>query len=208
MSKAKQSSKDKVKQPPSVNQKIRCTTSRYRAIAEEYVKNGGSIFDAMVTVGYSKEYAKARGYEIIRKPQVAEYIEDLLSELRERNQVTVDKIIEEMAKIAFFDVTEAVNVKTKTSMIDGQPHEYQIVTIKDTDELTPEQRSAIKSIKQTKTGIAVEFYPRDAMLTKLGETLGMFKHNLNIQGSLETQNNPYEGLTTEELKKLVANKGG
>lgn len=208
MSKAKQSSKAKAKQPPNISKKINKTAARYRAAAEEYVMNGGSVIEAMVTVGYSWEYAKARGHEIFKRPEVVEYINQLLDEQKARNQVTADKVIEEMAKIAFCDVTNAVSVETRSQMIDGHMHEYQIVTIKDTKDLTPEQRAAIKSIKQTKTGIAVEFYPRDAMLTKLGETLGLFKHNLNIQGSIETPSNPYEGLTTEELKKLVANKGG
>jgi len=58
----------------------------------------------------------------------------------------------------------------------------------------------IKSIKQGRHGIEIELYPKDKSLELLGRHLGMFKDRVEISGQV---NNPMEGLTTEELKKLI-----
>lgn len=183
-------------------------TDKQKRFCDEY------LVDQNATRAYKEAYpnikndtvAGVNGARLLKTAKVGAYIADAMEAKRKRNEVTADKVIAEMAKIAFCDVTSAVRVETKTRMIDGEPVEYQTVYIKNTDELTPEQKAAVKSIKQTRDGIAVEFYPKDSMLSKLGEHLGMFRQDINITGKLET-GNPVQGLTTEELKKLIASKG-
>lgn len=179
---------------------------RRRAIAYHYVINGDKV-EAMVANGYSESYAKARGYAIFNREDVKQYVEEFRAEVKERHLVTADRIINEMAKLAFVDVTDIVKVVKKTRETDDyRPVEYMAVEIKPTEEWTPEQRAAIKSIKYTNNGISVEFYSKDAALTKLGETMGIFKQNVKVSGSVESgqQEDPYKGLSTEELKSLIA----
>lgn len=181
---------------------------RRRAIAYHYVVNGDKV-QAMMANGYSESYARARGFSIFNREDVKQFVDEFRQEVKERNLITADRVINEMAKLAFVDVTEVVKVVKKTRELDDYTtQEYTSVEIKPTEEWSPEQKAAIKSIKYTSNGISVEFYSKDAALTKLGETLGIFKQNINVSGKVETGvEDPYKGLTTEELREIVASKG-
>lgn len=184
----------------------KATEGKYRLIAEHYVINRDKLA-ALKAAGYSETYAKARGYTLFARDDVQGYIKEYRAELRASNLITADKIIDEMAKIAFADPTQAFKIVTKYKVYDDRTVPYQDIEMKNTDELTPELRAAIKSIKYTSAGIAVEFYSKTEMLVKLGETLGIFKQNINLTGKVEGSN-PYEPLTTDDLKALIASKQG
>ncbi len=47
-----------------------------------------------------------------------------------------------------------------------------------------------------------KLYDKQKALELIGRHLGMFNDKLELQGKVET-NNPLQGLTTEELKKLI-----
>jgi phage terminase small subunit len=178
---------------------------KYRRVAEHFVMYGEKS-EALKYAGYSDSYIKSKGYTIFAREDVKAYIEEFRSQVLDRNLLTADKVVNEMAKIAFVDVTEVVKVVLKKRDLDDYTtQEYIAVDIKPTDQWTPEQRAAIKSIKYTRDGIAVEFYSKPDMLIKLGETLGIFKQNLNINGQVNTSgDNPFEGLSLDELKALAA----
>ena len=72
--------------------------------------------------------------------------------------------------------------------------------MKDTKDIPKELIPAIASIKEGKNGIEISFYSKDKSLELLGRHLGMFNDKIEVSGSI---NNPMEGLTTEELKKLI-----
>ena len=48
----------------------------------------------------------------------------------------------------------------------------------------------------------METYDRVRALELLGRHLGMFKDKVELSGQIDATN-PYAGLTTEELKKLI-----
>lgn len=137
----------------------------------------------------------------------------LVKEAEDECIVEAKDVLKEFARIAFADVTDYANIITvpmKKSIWNEELREYetievdnkyeQIVVLKDTVNLKKRQSSPIKSIKQGKYGIEIELYPKDKSLEMLGKTLGMFKDRVELSGQV---NNPMEGLTTEELKKLI-----
>jgi len=137
----------------------------------------------------------------------------LMKESEDECIVDAKRVLRELACIAFTDVKEFAKVVTlpKTRMVwnEGtEEYDYhevvnqyeQVVLITDTDQLTRNKTAAIKSIKQGRHGIEIELYPKDKSLELLGRHLGMFKDRVEISGQV---NNPMEGLTTEELKKLI-----
>ena len=95
-----------------------------------------------------------------------------------------------MAAIAFARATDYAEV------IDG------MVNIRDTEELTENQVRAIAGIKEGKFGIELKLNDKEKALELLGRHLGMFKDKMEVSGQIDTSN-PYAGLTTEELKKLI-----
>lgn len=137
----------------------------------------------------------------------------LIKEAEDECIVDAKDVLKELGRIAFADVTDYANIVTipKTQSVYNEetgeyetkddPEKYeQIVVIKDTVDLKKHQSAPIKSIKQGRYGIEIELYPKDKSLELLGRHLGMFKDKVEVSGHLS---NPMEGLTTEELKKLI-----
>lgn len=137
----------------------------------------------------------------------------LIKEAEDECIVEAKEVLREFARIAFADVTDYANIVTipRTQKVWNEdlgeyeikevPDRYdQIVVLNDTVDLNKRQSAPIKSIKQGRHGIEIELYPKDKSLEMLGKTLNMFKDQIEISGQV---NNPMEGLTTEELKKLI-----
>jgi len=156
------------------------------------------------------ETARVNGSRLLTNANVKEYLSERQKALQERTEITQDKVIQELAKIAFSNGTDFAQVVTKPFIkriydyneegyIEKEVYE-QCVELKDTASLTEDKKAAIASIKETKHGISVESCDKVKALELLGRHLGMFKDKVEISGQL---NNPMEGLTTEELKKLI-----
>ena len=131
----------------------------------------------------------------------------------ERIEVTQDDVIQELAAIAFANGSDYAKVVTKPVMIqtsegdyvpaldsEGNQMYYQAVEIEETEELTKRQIKAISGIKQGKNGIELTTYDKVKALELLGKHLGIFKDKVEVSGNI---NNPFEGLTTEQLLRLA-----
>lgn len=123
----------------------------------------------------------------------------LVKEAEDECIVDAKRVLKELSKIAFSNGTDFAKVVTKKT---SAGNEYQHVEILDTDSLPENKKSAISNIKETKYGISVESYDKVKALELIGKHLGMFKETLELSGGLNV-NNPFEDLSTEELRKLA-----
>lgn len=114
------------------------------------------------------ETASAAGSRMLGNVKVKEYIELRLKDIQKRTEVTQDKVIQELAAIAFSNATEFASVKGNS------------VIIKDTDTLEEKIKKAIVGIKEGKNGIEVSTASKVSALELLGRHLGMFKDKLEI----------------------------
>ena len=202
------STKPKVKaksKPKAKKTNNEATKARYRLVAQ-YFAQCGDKKQALMQAGYSESYAKARGFKIFERDDMKKYIAEYTALIQERNDLTVDWVISQYMNIAAVDATDIVQIVTKHREIDGKQIPYQDTEVKNTADLTPEQKAAIKSIKWTRYGINIEMYSKDMALNKLGEFLGMWRQNINLTGKIEGSN-PFEDLTPEELRKIISSKG-
>ena len=85
-----------------------------------------------------------------------------------RAQVSVDRVVAELARIGFANVTDAVQVNSgKVYLIDS-------------DKLTPDLKAAIAEIRQTREGVVIKFHDKRAALENLGKHLGLFKEHMDL----------------------------
>ena len=147
-------------------------TKKQKIFADEY------LIDLNATRAYRKAYPSVKkdetaaqaGSRMLRNVKVAEYIAERMQARQERTEITQDRVLEELAAIAFARATDYAEVK------DDQ------VFIKDTAGLSENQIKAIAGIKQGKFGIEVKLNDKEKALELLGRHLGMFKERVEVSG--------------------------
>lgn len=192
-------------------------TNKQKLFVDEYLKDLNAT-QAAIRAGYKEKCAKEIGYENLTKPHIQEEISKRMKKREERTEITQDMIIKELSKIAFSNATDYVTVETKPLKVlkrDPETNEekyvdsdvmYQDIIIKDTKDMTDDQKAAIGSIKHTKYGVAIDSLNKIEALHLLGQHLGMFKANQPINVINNIPDNPYNGLSVEELKALAKAK--
>lgn len=165
-------------------------TEKQKLFADEY------LIDLNATRAYRVAYksiktdeaAAVNASRLLRNANVASYIQQQMDARQIRTEITQDRVIEELAAIAFAKVTDYANIRH------GQ------LVLKDTQDLTDTQIKALAGIKDGKFGVEVKLNDKEKALELLGRHLGMFKDRVELSGTI---NNPYKDLTTDELKKLI-----
>jgi phage terminase small subunit len=187
-------------------------TEQQKRFVDEYLidLNATRAYKAAYKSVKKDEVAASAAVRLLRNVKVQEYMKKRQQKLQERTEITQDMVLLELAKIAFSNGSDFAKVVTKprkrqvwndtTQEYEEKEFDEQFVELVDTDSLPAEKKAAISSIKETKFGIAVESCDKVKALELIGKHLGMFKDKVEISGQV---NNPMEGLTTEELKKLI-----
>jgi phage terminase small subunit len=125
-------------------------TGQQKLFVAEYLIDMNAS-QAAIRAGYSKTIARRSGSRLLATPHVAEAIEKAQRGRVQRTQVTADQVVNELALIAFSDISEVFDV-------DGNGR----VTVKDLKSLPPAVRRAISDISQVSTetkgenGVVVE----------------------------------------------------
>lgn len=169
-------------------------SNKQKLFCDEYLIDL-NVTQAAIRAGYSAKYANNRGYELLNKQAIKECIDERMKAREKRIEITQDMVLNELAKIAFANTTDYVEVEDK-----GQ---YKMVNTKPTKDLTPDQVVAIASIKQGANGIEIKLHDKVRALEDIGRHLGMFKDKVEVSGNI---NNPFQNLTTEQLLKIAADE--
>lgn len=207
------------KNEAKINKKVKKLTDKQRKFVDEYLidLNATRAYKTVYTSCKSEQSARTNGSRLLTNANIQEEITKQQEKIQERTRITQDRIVQELAKIAFSNATDYAEIKTrpiKHRIYDEKIKEFvyvegdifeQDIVLKDTDKLTEDQKVAIASIKNTKHGIAIEQCNKVEALHLLGQHLGMFKNNQPVIVNNNVPN-PYKGLTKEELKNLIKMK--
>lgn len=130
---------------------------------------------------------------------------ELTEELKNRNMVTVEKVLNELSHIAFDDISNYLSYKTVKAVVgyeDGEP----IVDYKTVVELKDSDTIDTRSISEVSIGPNGTFkfkqYCKDNALVQLGKHLGMFVDKVESKNVNENFNNA-ESMTPEERQKRI-----
>lgn len=157
-------------------QKGRCVavTNRMKKFCEEYLIDLNAT-QAAIRAGYSVKSASTIGQENLQKPEIQNEIQRLTAIQSRRTGITADRILMELAKIAFVNPMNVLNS-------DG--------TIKAS--ASDDDKSAIQGIKYrysdfdngSSSESEVRLYDKTKALELLGRHLGLFDSKIQIQGNV------------------------
>lgn len=180
-------------------------TGKQAAFVREYLIDLNAT-QAAIRAGYSEKTAGAVGFENLRKPKIARAIQAALGKRAERTEVTADRVLTELARIAFADLRDLFTWDEERACF---------VPSRD---LTEDQAAAISSIKAKTTRIPREngddleeirlelkTYDKVAALREIGKHLGIAE-KLDLSGSVDVKVSDARDRITRELAGIAARR--
>lgn len=150
---------------------------KQQRFAEEYLIDLNAK-QAAIRAGYSPKSAEQQGSALLRNPQVSAYIEQRMAQLSARTGVNQERIIRELARVAFLDPTHLVDMDSAEIL----------------ESTSEDDRAAIASVKVKTMGGDVEMVEREVKfadklkaLELLGKRYGMWvdKQQIDVQGAVQ-----------------------
>ena len=137
-------------------------TAKQKKFVDEYLIDLNAT-QAAIRAGYSEKTADRIASENLRKLEVQKYLQTKQTKLQNKSEVTQQRVIDELASIAFAKGTDYATIKNGC------------VNIQDTDKLTDKQKAAISGIKSTQFGVEIKLADKLKALELIGKHIGMFK---------------------------------
>jgi len=150
-------------------------TKKQQLFVDEYLIDLNAT-QAAIRAGYSTTSARQIADENMSKPDIKNAIDRAIAERSKRTGVNADRIIRELAKIAFVNPTDVINMDEATIL----------------DAATRDDTAAISSVKvkriPTEDGDIVErevkVYDKTKALELLGKHIGMFTDKFKVEGAI------------------------
>lgn len=155
---------------------------------------------AAIRAGYSPKTAAAAAARLLRNVNIQAEIARRQKDLQRRTEVTQERVVMELARVAFADATDYVQVETRIINRGEVKVPIELAVHKETAELSADQRAAIASIKQGANGVEIKLHDKIKALELLGRHIGMFNDKIEVRATVE---NPFAGLSTEELRNVI-----
>lgn len=147
-------------------------TKKQKLFIDEYLIDLNAT-QAAIRAGYSPDTAQQIGSENLSKPVIRARIDKAIAERSKRTGVNADRVVMELAKIAFVNAEDVIDMDT--------------ATVK--EGALPEDTAAIQSVKLKtfgEDGLEREIKMADKLkaLELLGKHLGMFTDKVNVAGEI------------------------
>ena len=161
-------------------------TEKRKLFADEYLidLNASRAYRVAYPRVKDGDTAAAAASRLLKIKDVSEYISVRMQERSERTEITQDRVLNELASIAFAKATDYAEVQ------DGQ------VIIKNTADLSDTMVRAIAGIKEGRNGVEIKLNDKGKALELLGRHLGMFKDRMEVSG-LEEEKSKLDDLINQ-----------
>lgn len=171
--------------PPRTNYSLQLPEGYFKAIG--FYMRGETKTQSLIKAGFSENYARCAQYRIFGRADVQREIEKRRYGIKNRAGHMIERIQDELAKIAFFNIGEIVRVTEDGDLIldFADADMDQLASIGEvTVELYTEGKG--RDAQQVKR-VKVKPYDKKAALDSLARIHGLFKDNLHVteENSLE-----------------------
>jgi len=178
--------------------------AKQKRFVEEYLIDLNAT-QAAIRAGYSKKTAKEQGCQLLTKLNIQQAIQKAMERRSKRTEITQDRILKELAMIAFSDIKNYLDIEENTGVIIAK-------SFKDMPEGESRVIKAIKenrAIKENADGTKITVYDKvtfelhDKMkaLELLGKHLGMFVEEVKHSGEISTVIKVISAVPRSEEKK-------
>ena len=167
------------------------TLNRRQSIfAAEYLIDLNAT-QAAIRAGYSARTAYSTGQRLLNHVEVIAKVSRLIEARAVRTEVSAERVVLELARVAFGDIRSIVQV------VEGE------VVVKPSAEWTRDEAATVAEVAQTRQGIRVKTHPKLQALEALAKHLGMYvtRLDLNLEASL-TLGDP-ASMTDDELRQAL-----
>lgn len=142
-------------------------TDKQKRFCDEYLidLNGAQ---AAIRAGYSADTAKEQASRLLTNVNVQNYIQERQQEIKSSTNITQERVLQELAKIAFVDIREAFGP-------DNQLHD-----IRQLDDDTAAALASVESVEMRSDGMVtgetkkIRFHNKITALDLIGKHLGMY----------------------------------
>jgi hypothetical protein len=161
---------------------VKLTAKQIRFV-DEYLVDFNAT-QAAIRAGYSEKTANTIGAQNLAKLSIQAEISRRQKDLQRRTEVTQERVVKELARIAFANMADYLHVETQTrTKDDGTETTYQIVVLSETEDLSTDQRAALANVKQSVNGVEIKLHDKIKALELLGRHIGMFNDKLSLSGT-------------------------
>jgi phage terminase small subunit len=163
-------------------------TKKQKRFAEEYLIDLNAT-QAAIRAGYSPETAKSIGSENLTKPDIRAYIDKEIAKQSKRTGINADRVLRELAKVAFANAADVVDRKTGMVREDAPAEDTAAIQSIRIKRFNSEEGEIIES--------DVKLSDKLKALELIGKHLGMFQNNLNVSVD-----------ASEKLDDIISQLGG
>lgn len=154
-------------------------TNKQKNFCEEYLIDLNAT-QAAIRAGYSPESAASIGSENMQKPDIRARIDKAIAERSKRTGANADRVIRELARVAFINANDVIDIDSATLKADAcEDDTAAIASVKVKTIPTADGEGVEREIKLADKLKALEL---------LGKHLGMFTDKVEHSGSIDTGN--------------------
>jgi phage terminase small subunit len=168
-------------------------TDKQKRFVEEYLVDLNAT-QAAIRAGYSERTARKIGQENLTKPDIAAAIREAQEARSDRTEITQDKVLQELARIGFSDVTNyLMDDLGRLQLAEGAPDDAMraVASVKHKKRVVPRKDNEPEVVYE----LEFKLWDKNTALANIGKHLGMFTdRGVNID---------LDSLTDEELRRIA-----
>jgi phage terminase small subunit len=160
-------------------------TAKQKRFVEEYLLDLNAT-QAAIRAGYSTDSAGSIGSEIMQKPEIRACIDAAIAKRSKRTGVNQDRVIRELARLAFVNAADVIDSKNATVREDATEDDLAAIASVKVKVVQGDFDSTEREIKLADKLKALEL---------LGKHLGMYTEKVEHSGSVD--------IGAEKLEKIL-----
>lgn len=139
------------------------TPKQERFVAEYLIDLNAT--QAAIRAGYSEKTSGEMGYENLNKPQIVDAITKAKAERQGRTEITQDRVLQELAKLGFYDIRKAVAWGSEPKVTEGGL--VYPVEMVESSKIDDDTAAAISEVSLTNQGIKIKMADKRAALESM-----------------------------------------